>query len=87
MTKRKTARKPELSFAQKEVKKINAILDGNSLDRQCWASDRIGWLYKFHKAPKAILDALCDKATAIFDGTWYGDEPCETTIKNFIEGV
>lgn len=72
-----------------EITKINRILDKEShnLDRMHWAVNRIAWLVKFHKAPADILDALVAKCTATLDGTWYGDEPAEQTIRRYCEGV
>lgn len=100
MTKRKKAHAPELSFAQKEVKKIddiftkyarftgfNTMSDYSLYNQKSWAVDRLIWLDKFHKIPKEIFEALEVKILTIFDGEYYGDEPFETTIENFIKGV
>lgn len=71
----------------RSVLNINRILDRESdnIVRLGWATDRIGWLAKFHKIPKTLQHALCVKATAIMDGSWYGDEPEELVIRNYLK--
>ena len=77
-------------FAMREVSRINRELDLyprlTSFNRLCAISDRIAWLHRFKKAPAPIIDALITKITAIFDGSWYGDESAETVIKQYING-
>lgn len=34
--------------------------------------------------PAGLIDALISKFTAILDGSWYGDEPEEYTIRRYI---
>jgi hypothetical protein len=71
------------------IREINHILDKQSdnIARMGWACDHIAWLHKFKKAPADILNALIVKATAIMEGSWYGDEPEEYTIRAYIQGV
>jgi hypothetical protein len=71
----------------RSVLNINNILDRESdnVVRLAWATDRIVWLAKFRKIPKALQDALCAKATAIMNGSWYGDEPEETVILDYLK--
>lgn len=72
--------------AVKFVKQVNTVLDREwqKLPRLCWASDRIDWMFRFHKAPSEVVLALADKCTALFNGIWYGDEPQERIITAFI---
>lgn len=83
--------KKTIPFALREVTRINAELDRyprlTTLDRLCHISDRVVWLRKFHKAPLDICDALIVKITALFEGSWYGDEPEQTIIENYVKGV
>ena len=68
---------------------INRTLDrySHNIARMGWACDRIAWLAQYRKIPKAITDALATKAAAVMDGSWYGDEPEQHTIENYIKGV
>lgn len=69
------------------IKEINRILDRESHkeDRISWVCDRLVWMKKFHKAPDAILDALIIKTTSMLNGVWYGYEPEEHIIKNYLD--
>jgi hypothetical protein len=75
--------------ADTSIKEVNRVLEREShnIERMFWACNRLAWMQKFHKAPKAIIDALITKATAIMDGTWCGDEPEETVIDNYIKAM
>ena len=85
----KVSKKTE-SFELREVKKIERELNLyprlTTFERLCAVSDRLAWLYKFRKLPAPILDALIEKITALFDGSWYGDEPAQTVIDDFLKG-
>lgn len=65
---------------------VNRILDrySDNIVRMGWACDRIAWLDRYRKVPKTLIDALAIKATAIMDGTWYGDEAEEGIITKYI---
>lgn len=76
-------------FAIREVKRLNDELDRyprlTSFDRLCAIADRVVWLQKFRKAPHNITQAMIIKITALFDGTWYGDEPQDAIINDYIK--
>ena len=71
----------------KSIIEINRILDrlSSNYARLSWACDRIAWLARYHKVPQILTDALATKATAVMDGTWYGDRLEETIILNYIK--
>lgn len=66
---------------------INRVLDRlpDNFTRMSWACDRIAWLARYRKVPKALTDALATKATAVMGGVWYGNEPEETLIQKYIK--
>lgn len=68
------------------IKEINRILDHESqnINRLFWVCDRLTWMKKFNKASNTILDALIAKTTYTIEGSWYGDEPEERIILNYI---
>ncbi len=75
-----------ISKTMYDVKRINDTLDryhGYSVEVHN-VIDRLMWLKKWGKIPVAVSNAFIAKATAIFDGTWHGDEPEERVISNYI---
>lgn len=77
---------PKMDSTHRSVVQINHIFDRefDNIVRMGWACDRIAWLAKFRKIPAELRDALCAKAIAVMDGSWYGDEPEERTIRAYL---
>jgi hypothetical protein len=71
------------------IKEVNRILEraSHNIERLFWSCDRLSWMQRYHKAPKDIIDALIAKATAIMDGTWYGDEPEQAIIDSYLMAI
>ena len=76
---------PKIAY---DVQHINDILEYKSHDmaQMYYACNRLTWLKKFRKAPIEVVNALVIKCTAVLDGSWYGDEPEERTISEYLNG-
>jgi hypothetical protein len=81
--------KTVIPWSVRETERLNDTLNHypniTSFDRLCQIADRLTWLKRFHKIPDVIVDSLIAKTTGLFNNTWYGDEPEESVIKNYIK--
>lgn len=68
-----------------DLKLINRTFNRCDYSMYAFAINRLVWLKKYRKAPVELLDALIVKATGVFDGSYYGNEPEEKIIEKYLE--